>query len=433
MANITIRTKELLPHQAYMAENCARFNVACGGRRSGKSAFIEHLVYRQPGYNVLEGNLVALFGISRNTMTELWNELLRTGASLVKVKDGVNRRLDFHGGGVLEFWSLENYDVSRGRKYKMTIVDEAAIHANFGTAWEEVLRAHLVDMRGSAWFLSTPKGCANKFYDLFQNGVNGVSGWRSFKFPTSVNPLISPDEIEEARQLLPAHIFAQEFLADFVTDDLSVWLYAFDESKHVKGGVEVMRGYPIYVAVDFNNDPLEATVWQMSPQLGGANSFIHCIDSFSVKSKVDVLGRMIRDKYRGSVIYLCGDASGQNADVGRHQTLYQVMAGAMGLSRRQVILNKKNLTHSDSRLLCNLVLQNHPNFFISRERCGELVRQMMIAGVDVDSTTPGKLLKDRARFKLDMFDSYRYFMQTFLLSFAQKKYMRNLRNAQATG
>lgn len=143
MSDVRVVIKDLLPHQRYIMDNSGRFNVVCGGRRGGKSGMIEYLIYGGlGGVSVLTGSYIGLFGISRNTMTELWNELSRVAVDLVKTRDGVNRRLDFHGGGVLEFWSLENYDVSRGRKYHRSIVDEAAIHSNFGIAWQEVLRAH---------------------------------------------------------------------------------------------------------------------------------------------------------------------------------------------------------------------------------------------------------------------------------------------------
>ena len=81
-----------------------------------------------------------------------------------------------------------------------------------------------------------------------------------------------------------------------------------------------LAGYPIYVSVDFNNDPLECTIWQFSRNLGLGGSFIHCIDSFSVKSKGDELGYRIREKYIGCQIYLCGEASEEGcgyADVSR--------------------------------------------------------------------------------------------------------------------
>lgn len=427
MSDRRLEIKSLLPHQRYIIDNSGRFNVVCGGRRGGKTGLIEYLVYGSK-FGVLSGLPVSIFGISRATMTEIWNEVIRVGHSIISSKDSVNRRIEYYGGGILEFWSLENYEVSRGRKYGMTIVDEAAIHGKFGIAWDSVLRAHLVDYRGSAWFLSTPKGVSNKFYDLYQNGVNGVKGWKSFRFPTSANPLIDRGEIEDARLTLPNHIFRQEFLAEFVTDENDMWLYSYNADRHTSksvGGlmddVGYLRGYPIYVAVDFNNDPLECSLWQFSPAMGVGGSFIHCIDSFSVKSKVDELGYRIRSKYLGAQFYLCGDASGVQKDVGRHQTLYQIMAGAMGISMDRVKLNKKNLRYADSRMLCNMMFQNYPRLVIESSI---LAQQCSIASVDYESSVVGTLKKDRGKYKLDMFDSMRYFFQTFFLEFARKAYFR---------
>lgn len=427
MSDRRLEIKSLLPHQRYIIDNSGRFNVVCGGRRGGKTGLIEYLVYGSK-FGVLSGLPVSIFGISRATMTEIWNEVIRVGHSIISSKDSVNRRIEYYGGGILEFWSLENYEVSRGRKYGMTIVDEAAIHGKFGIAWDSVLRAHLVDYRGSAWFLSTPKGVSNKFYDLYQNGINGVKGWKSFRFPTSANPLIDRGEIEDARLTLPNHIFRQEFLAEFVTDESDMWLYSFNTASHTSRGigggmddVGYLRGYPIYVSVDFNNDPLECSLWQFSPVLGVGGSFIHCIDSFSLKSKVDELGYRIRSKYLGAQFYLCGDASGVQRDVGRHQTLYQIMAGAMGIGMDRVKLNKKNLRYADSRMLCNVMFQNYPRLVIESRVLSD---QCSIASVDYDSSVVGALKKDRGKYKLDMFDSMRYFFQTFFLEFARKAYFR---------
>lgn len=201
------------------------------------------------------------------------------------------------------------------------------------------------------------------------------------------------------------------------------WLYAFDKSKHVRDNIVFLPTFPIYVFIDVNNDPLECTIWQISPQKGTKNSFIHCIDEFSGKYKVMELGAQIKSKYPSSIIYLGGDRSGQNEDVGRNQTIYQILGGAMGLSNKQLLLNTHNLEHADSRLLCNAMMHNYPNFYIS-SKCTNLIRQMQIAKVDNNSSTPSKLLKDRGMYKLDMFDSYRYMLQTLFNDFAKNTYFR---------
>lgn len=426
---VEIKTKELFPHQRYIVDNASRFNVICGGRRGGKSGIIEELVYNKGGGNVLEGKLVGVFGISRDTMYELWHELLATGWNAIKYKDNVSRRVEFMNGGVLEFWSLENVDISRGRKYHRSIVDEAAIHRRFGESWNNVMRAHLVDYRGDAYFLSTPKVIGDSFHSLYMNGMNGLKGWRSFRFPTSSNPLISLEELADAEMTLPPLVFRREFLAEFVGDSQDMWLYSFDIGRHsLHGGrsrVGYLPGFPVYVSVDFNNNPLECTIWQHGGIEGRAGSFIHCIDSMSMEGgKVQELGNRLRVKYSGVNMYLCGDASGKNEEVGRYQTLYQIMASAMGIPMRNVKLNTKNLSYSDSRLLCNVLFQNYPRIVIEVE---ELVRQIGVAMVDVDMRIPDILKKDRKRYKLDMFDSMRYYFQTFFLSYTKERYFSGIK------
>lgn len=206
------------------------------------------------------------------------------------------------------------------------------------------------------------------------------------------------------------------------------WLYAFDVQKHVKPLVPFLPTFPIFVFIDVNNDPLEATIWQVSPNKGEKNSFIHCIDEFSGNFKALELGFRIKAKYPASIIYLGGDRSGQNEDVGRNQTIYQIIGGAMGLSEKQYLLNSHNLEHADSRLLCNAMFSNYPNLYISEANCPNLKRHCQIAKVDIKSSTPSKLLKDRGMYKLDAFDSMRYMFQTLFNEFATKTYFKARKN-----
>lgn len=200
------------------------------------------------------------------------------------------------------------------------------------------------------------------------------------------------------------------------------WFHAFDMEKHVRK-VKFLPSFHIYAFIDINNDPLEATVWQMSPNKGDSHSFIHCIDEFSGKYKAAELGAIIKTKYPYSIIFLGGDSSGQNEDVGRNQTVYQIIGGQMGIGERQYLLNNKNLTHADSYMLCNAMVANYPNFYID-ENCKNLIHQCQVAEVDNKSKSPLTLRKDREGFKMDAFDSMRYMFQTIFHEFAMKKYFR---------
>lgn len=137
---------------------------------------------------------------------------LKPITSRVSVQD---RRIELITGGVFEMWTLDDVDAGRGRKYARIIIDEAAMVKNLMGVWMESIRPTLTDLKGDAWFLSTPKG-RNGFWQLYQLGMDPTqSDWASWQMPTSANPYIDPQEIEAARQMLPSLTFEQEYLALF--------------------------------------------------------------------------------------------------------------------------------------------------------------------------------------------------------------------------
>ena len=123
-------------------------------------------------------------------LEDVWRELLNTLYPITVGKSEQQHRIEAIGGGLLDCWSLDAADSARGRKYGLIIVDEAAMVANLTNIWNMILRPMLVDMKGSAWFLSTPKG-RNGFYNLHVLGRDpDQEEWKSWSFPTSANPFI---------------------------------------------------------------------------------------------------------------------------------------------------------------------------------------------------------------------------------------------------
>lgn len=119
---------------------------------------------------------------------------------------------------MVEFWSLDNPDAARGRKYRRVIIDEAAMIAKLMDAWNMVIRPTLADYAGDAWFLSTPKGM-NGFRTMFQWGLDpNLPEWACWQMPTAANPHILKSEIEAMRKTMPERVFAQEVLAQFLDD-----------------------------------------------------------------------------------------------------------------------------------------------------------------------------------------------------------------------
>lgn len=212
-----------------------------------------------------------------------------------------------------------------------------------------------------------------------------------------------------------------------ITGNDNPWLFHFRQDTHV-GEPKFMPSYPVYLSFDFNREPASCLAFQMSPIKGDGNSFIHCIKEFVIDGQLHELCERIKATYPISILYVTGDASGNRGDVGfteRHATYYSMIQGHLKLSKAQMNINKKNLEHSDSRNLCNTMLYSYPNILIHKD-CKFLLNDIQIATVDDKKLKPGMLKKDRDIYKMDVFDCYRYFFQTYFLEFASKVYLKGI-------
>lgn len=196
-----------------------RFNVLSMWRRWGKTVLGSDLAIDP----VLDGLPVAWFAPSYKMMLEVWNEISQTIAPITKRISVQDRRIDVITGGVFEMWTLDDLNAGRGRKYARAIVDEAAMIKGLMMAWNASIRPTLTDLKGDAWFLSTPKG-RNGFWQLYQMGLDPhEQDWACWRMPTVTNPYIDPNEVEAAKRMLPERIYQQEYEAAFIEDSGGVF------------------------------------------------------------------------------------------------------------------------------------------------------------------------------------------------------------------
>lgn len=207
-ATVEVAVPSLHPGQAAIYADRARFNVLECGRRFGKTAFGEALAI---GKAAERFQPVGWFAPTYKLILEVWQDIYRATKGAVTRSSLQERRLELLGGGVIEFWSLDDPDAGRGRKYGRVILDEASLVRELQSAWEGAIRPTLTDLKGDAWFLGTPKG-TNYFHRLFLRGETGDDGWRSWRRATVDNPYIDAAEVEAAKRDLPPDVFAQEYL-----------------------------------------------------------------------------------------------------------------------------------------------------------------------------------------------------------------------------
>lgn len=212
-----------------------------------------------------------------------------------------------------------------------------------------------------------------------------------------------------------------------ITGNDNPWLLHFNEQKHIVE-VRFKKTYPVYLSFDFNREPVSCLAVQMSPAKGTKDSFVHFINEFVENVQLEELCRRIKTAYPYSILYVTGDASGNQGNVGfteRHATYYKMIQRYLGLSDAQMNVNKRNLEHNDSRNLCGLMMYQYPNIKIA-PHLKSLRNDIAKATVDDTKQKPGILKKDRQQYKMDVFDCFRYFFQTYFLEFVNMAYLNKI-------
>lgn len=241
---VIIDVPEMSLHEAQRAimEDEHRYKVMSCGRRFGKTTLaVEWLSFSDQG--AVDGYPVGYFTATYKLIEDVWLDITNTLSPIIKKSNKNEGRIQLLNGGIIDFWTLQDKQAGRGRKYRKIVIDEAAHATYLEEAWERAIEPTLTDFKGDAWFISTPKGI-NYFYTLFKRGLEGREGWKSYQLPTTANPFIDPEEINKKRNDLPELVFKQEYLAEFVTFGAGLV-----KPEYLIEGVP-NRELPVIIAVD---------------------------------------------------------------------------------------------------------------------------------------------------------------------------------------
>lgn len=217
---------EPAPYQIPILLHPARNKVICAGRRWGKSvlALIAAICGHGPkdgGHRgVLDGGEVWWVAPSYPVAMRNWRDLkhaLRAAWVEPNGKSETEHRIVLPGGGSISVKSADNPDSLVGPGLDGIVLEEAARIPR--EAWDESLRPTLAERNGWAMFISSPKGIANWFHDIFESAAR-MEGWARWQRPTSDNPLVSETELVKIKQELGTLRFRQSCLAEFLAGSL---------------------------------------------------------------------------------------------------------------------------------------------------------------------------------------------------------------------
>lgn len=210
----------------------------------------------------LDGKPVGWFAPTYKILIPAYREVVSILQPITTRRSDQEHRIELVTGGVVEFWSLDDPDGCRGRAYARIVIDEASRVVALERAWNEVIRPTLTDHQGDAWFPSTPRGL-NFFHTLWQRGQDeGEPEWASWQMPTTANPYIIPSEIEAAKRELPAIVFAQEYLAQFIPDGAGVFRRVGDAAT-AEPQDKAIAGHTYLISIDWGkiSDWTVLSVW----------------------------------------------------------------------------------------------------------------------------------------------------------------------------
>ena len=198
-------------------------------------------------------------------------------------------------GSKISLKGCENYDALRGVGIDFLILDEFADIDE--KAWTEVLRASIADTQGDVLMCGSPKGYGNWSYRMYLKGKEDEE-WDSFQFTTLQGGMVPKEELEQAKQDVDIRTYRQEFEGTFENYAGAVY-YNFHPVDNVRQS-NIDWSKPLHIGLDFNVDPMSASVAQIEKDT------IHFKDEIVIySSNTDEMVEEIRNRYGSKQKIFC--------------------------------------------------------------------------------------------------------------------------------
>lgn len=418
MNELLVKLPKLHPSQQQVITEAKRFNVLKNGRRWGKTTLSISLAVE----TMLDGFPVGFWTPTYKDLFEVWREMKEVLKTVITFKNEQVNQIEIVTGGKIDFWSMQDPDSGRGRKYKLAIIDEAEKAMYFKDCFDLTIRPTLVDYSGGAWILSTPKGKRTYFNELFER-KGKFDNWMSWQKGTKENPFIPASEIEEAKNQLDTYTYLQEFEGESIDHSAMNWAYAFTESKHTADSkddrIQRNKSEPLYISFDFNHSPVTCTIWQHY------DNKIRCLHELGTNNGLIDLCRLIRELIGWengelkTIVFVTGDMSGwsHSALVEGNRTAYDIIMAELNLSKYSVQAPRSNPNQMKARELVNSILEKHPDILIDKVHCPRLIFDLRFC----EANDKHEIVKDRNKEagKADYLDNFKYYLNSYHQNFVR--------------
>ena len=238
--------------QRIVRQSSARFKIIVAGRRAGKTLFVA----KDPkvglvNYVFKKNQKIWIVAPSYDLAERVWEEAVHMFyTDLAPLRKSVSnsrgrQKITTVLGTTIEAKSADDPHSLIGKGLDFLICDEAALIDK--KAWEESLRPSLIDRKGKAIFISTPKR-KNWFYNLYLKGQRHDNEYSSWHFTSYDNEYVDKDELDKIASEMSELEYKQEIMADFLE---SFGQFFRNIRDRIKGSFETPDPNHIYyVGVD---------------------------------------------------------------------------------------------------------------------------------------------------------------------------------------
>jgi len=197
------------------------------GRRWGKNVFGETVAVS----DACKGRLVGWFAPEHKRLAESYNVIVEAVEAVKKRSSKTEGMIETIKGGKVEFWSLEDDNAGRSRKYHRIIIDEGGFAKPKAIeTWQRAIEPTLLDYDGSAIIMSNTNGIdpENLMWQICNEPKHGFVDFHAPTYSNPMLPLRKPGEsfiawqarregyFTELIRKTPPLVYQQEYLAEFV-------------------------------------------------------------------------------------------------------------------------------------------------------------------------------------------------------------------------
>ena len=194
-----------------------RFAVLSCHRRFGKSvAIINHLIRAALTHKLKNPRFAYIAPTYKQAKSIAWDYLKMFAGAIPGAKfHETELRCDLPNGSRITLLSSEQPDSLRGLFLDGVCIDEVAqVEPRL---WNEIIRPALSDRKGFCYFIGTPAGMSNLFYELYQYAL-GDDEWYTYTAKASETKIIDQKELDAAKAQMGDTRYRQEFECDWISN-----------------------------------------------------------------------------------------------------------------------------------------------------------------------------------------------------------------------